>query len=110
MMGYATGNPDAPATKGTTGILVFDEQRAIRRPETPCIKCARCVGVCPMGLEPYLLAKLARLGRTEQAEQKAILNCMECGSCAYACPASLPLLDHIRAGKRAATQAKQQRK
>ncbi|MDR0510616.1 MAG: electron transport complex subunit RsxC [Rikenellaceae bacterium] len=109
MMGYATGNMQSPVTKGTTGILALSGSEARRRPETSCIKCAKCVSVCPMGLEPYLLIKLVRLGRAADAEPRAILDCIECGSCAYTCPASLPLLDFIRTGKRTVAQLKRER-
>ena len=64
-----------------------------------CIRCAQCVSVCPMGLEPVLLAQLTELSDFEQTESERIMDCIECGSCQYTCPAGRPLLDNIRLGK-----------
>jgi electron transport complex protein RnfC len=99
MMGRAMSNPDAPVTKGTSGILVMAASEASRFAETECIKCAKCVTVCPMGLEPYLLSKLAQRKMTDELEEGVVVDCIECGSCAYVCPARIPLLDWIRLGK-----------
>ena len=99
MMGRALANIDAPVTKGTSGIVIMRNRESLRTPASSCIKCAKCVGVCPMGLEPYLLNKLTRLKRFDDLEPLGITDCIECGSCAYTCPASIPLLDYIRVGK-----------
>ena len=99
MMGRAMSNPDAPVTKGTSGILVVDGKDAARCTETDCIKCAACTTVCPMGLEPWLLSRLAQKQMWTEAEAGVIVDCIECGSCAYTCPARIPLLDWIRLGK-----------
>ncbi|MDD3108734.1 MAG: electron transport complex subunit RsxC [Alistipes sp.] len=99
MMGRAVSNLEAPVTKGTSGILLIRERGAVRKEAGSCIKCAKCVTVCPMGLEPYRLSTLSKLGRFEDAEAGYITDCIECGSCAYTCPAMLPLLDYIRLGK-----------
>ncbi len=99
MMGRAMSNVDAPVTKGTSGILVLSGRDARRHTETACIKCGKCVTVCPMGLEPYLLAPYVRRGMFDYVEQARVVDCIECGSCAYTCPARLPLLDWIRLGK-----------
>ena len=99
MMGRALANIDAPVTKGTSGIVIMRNRESLRTPASSCIKCAKCVGVCPMGLEPYLLNKLTRLKRFDDLEPLCITDCIECGSCAYTCPASIPLLDYIRVGK-----------
>lgn len=99
MMGRALANIDAPVTKGTSGIVIMRNRESLRTPASGCIKCAKCVGVCPMGLEPYLLNKLTRLKRFDDLEPLRITDCIECGSCAYTCPASIPLLDYIRVGK-----------
>lgn len=99
MMGKAIVNTDAPTTKGTSGILLLTSAEASRRQPEPCIRCGSCVSACPMGLEPYLIATYARLGRDDEARDEKIMNCVECGSCSYICPASRPLLDFIRLGK-----------
>lgn len=99
MMGRAMSNTDAPVMKGTSGILVMYGAEAKRGTADTCIKCAKCVGACPMGLEPYLLSKLSQKGMYENAEQERIADCIECGSCSFTCPANLPLVDYIRLGK-----------
>ena len=99
MMGKALNSLDIPVVKGTSGILVIPEKEAKRDKEQNCIRCAKCVSVCPMGLEPYLLKQLAQLERFEDLEKNDVMDCMECGSCAFECPADLPLLDYIRYGK-----------
>ncbi len=99
MMGKALNDLEVPVSKGTSGILVFTGAESIRPPEQNCIRCARCLTICPMGLEPYLLAALADKKRLEECEDERIMDCMECGSCLYICPSGKPLLDHIRVGK-----------
>ena len=99
MMGKALNNLDAPVTKGTSGILVFNQTETPRKPLHNCIRCARCVSICPMGLEPVLLAVLSDRKRFEECEEERIMDCIECGSCLYICPSGRPLLDQIRVGK-----------
>ena len=99
MMGRAVSNLEAPITKGASGLLIFDRKDALRKPEGSCIKCGKCVEVCPMGLEPYLLNVLSRKHRWEECEAAAAADCIECGSCSYICPANIALLDYIRWGK-----------
>lgn len=101
MMGRAVVSIDAPTVKGISGILMLPDSEAHRRPIEPCIRCARCVEACPMGLEPYLLATLSRLGETDRVKSLGAMNCIECGSCSYTCPSSRPILDFIKLGKRA---------
>lgn len=110
MMGRTATNLDAPVTKGTSGLLMLPEADAARHAPEPCIRCARCVSVCPMGLEPYLLATLSRLGRFDDAEQAHIMDCIECGSCSYTCPSWRPILDYIRLGKGRVAEAIRARK
>lgn len=99
MMGRAVSNLDAPTTKGLGGILVLPESMSRRPAVQPCIRCAKCVEACPMGLEPYLLASLSRLGRYEDAARRTIMGCIECGCCSYSCPSGRPILDFIKLGK-----------
>lgn len=98
MMGRTASTLNTPMIKGTSGILL-DPRYAHRREPEPCIRCAACVNVCPMGLEPFLLSTLSRLKQYDEAEQEKIANCIECGSCSYICPSSRPILDFIRVGK-----------
>jgi len=99
MMGKALANTDVPVVKGTSGLVVFPQSESERHAPEPCIRCAKCVSACPLGLEPYLLMVLAQKGMFEKAEKERITDCMECGSCSFTCPASRPLLDYIRLGK-----------
>lgn len=99
MMGRAMVNLDSPVTKGCSGITVMSGSDAVRREAGTCIKCAKCVAACPMGLEPYYLSKMARRKNWEVLEEQMITSCIECGCCQFSCPSYLPLLDYIRLGK-----------
>lgn len=99
MMGRAMSNFIAPVTKGTSGVLLMPVSASTRRAAGVCISCARCVDVCPMGLEPFLISKISNLGLFDRLEKERVTDCIECGSCSYTCPAALPLLDYIRLGK-----------
>ena len=101
MMGKAVSSLDTPVCKGTNSITVLTEDDARRKPAQPCIRCAKCVGACPMGLEPYLLAQLSVMQEWERAENEEIVSCIACGSCQFTCPAHRPLLDNIAMGKAA---------
>ena len=99
MMGKAMINAYAPVVKGSSGILLITKKESLRRPMRDCIRCAKCVTVCPMGLEPSLLMNLTEYKIWDSAEKNNITDCIECGSCSYTCPANRPLLDYIRLGK-----------
>lgn len=99
MMGKALNVTTVPIAKGTSGILIMPKEESKRRPVKPCIRCAKCVDVCPMGLEPFLLMTVAEKAMIERAEKEDVMDCIECGSCSYVCPSDRPLLDYIRLGK-----------
>ncbi|MEE4116286.1 MAG: electron transport complex subunit RsxC [Marinilabiliaceae bacterium] len=99
MMGKSVASMDVPVTKGTSGVILFAEEESSRKQTDPCIRCAKCISACAMGLEPYLLMTLTEKKMYERAEKERIMDCMECGSCSYICPANRPLLDYIRLGK-----------
>ena len=99
MMGKALLNAEVPICKGSSGVLLMNQEEARRSEPQPCIRCAKCVGACPMGLEPYLLSKLAENHDWERAEKEDVVSCIECGSCSFTCPSHRPLLDEIRLGK-----------
>jgi electron transport complex protein RnfC len=100
MMGKAINSIDAPVTKGTSGVILFPEKESLRgTPQPACIRCGKCIQVCAMGLEPFLLSRLSQRKMFERLEMERVIDCMECGSCSYVCPAKLPLLDYIRLGK-----------
>lgn len=100
MMGRAMATVDTVTTKGMSGILVLPESHSRRRAPEPCIRCASCVSVCAMGLEPYLLAAQSERNLWLDTKNHNVADCIECGSCVYTCPASRPLLDYIRQAKR----------
>lgn len=99
MMGKAVLNADIPVVKGTSGILLMPDNEARRGEPNTCIRCSKCVSVCPMGLEPFLISKTAKLGKFDLVEKALVMDCIECGSCSYTCPSNIPLLDYIRLGK-----------
>lgn len=99
MMGKALVNTEVPITKGSSGVLVMPSSEASRKEVKNCIRCAKCVSACPMGLEPYLLSALSENADWERMETERIMDCIECGSCQFTCPAARPLLDYCRLGK-----------
>lgn len=99
MMGKALLSLEVPMTKGSSGLLIMNEKEARRSEPNPCIRCAKCVSACPMGLEPYLLSTLSDLQDWEKVEANDVTSCIECGSCQFTCPSNRPLLDMIRVGK-----------
>jgi len=99
MMGKALTSLDVPVVKGTSGILIMPEKESSRKPVLNCIRCSKCVSVCPMGLEPYLIEKLVMFEDFERTEKERVMDCIECGSCQYTCPANRPLLDYLPLGK-----------
>lgn len=99
MMGKALASTGIPITKGSSGILILPSEKTNRKPVQNCIRCSKCVSVCPMGLSPYLLMSLSQKAIYDRAEEERIMDCIECGSCSFTCPASRPLLDYIRLGK-----------
>ena len=82
-------NLDAPVTKGLSGVLIFPKEESLRKEEGPCIRCSKCVNVCPMGLEPFLLATLSAKNDWERVEKEDVMSCIECGSCQFTCPSHL---------------------
>lgn len=99
MMGFAFADLDMPLTKGTGGVTVLTHEDIERQRETSCLRCGRCVDVCPMNLVPARLAVAARHRNLNLMEKYKIRGCMECGCCAYVCPAVIPLVQLIRVGK-----------
>lgn len=99
MMGKAVVSTDMATTKGCSGVLLIRDLESRRQEMQPCIRCAKCVSACPMGLAPNVLAKAATYQNWECAEEEHVMDCIECGSCSFTCPAHRPLLDFIRQGK-----------
>lgn len=100
MMGQAVFDLQIPVTKGTSCVLVFPHAEDGRRPhELPCVRCGRCVAVCPQGLVPNMMAAGAERGLWELAEEYGAPACMECGCCTYICPAGRPIVQMVRTAK-----------
>ena len=99
MMGKAVMSLEVPVCKGTNSITVLTGNDAHRKQVQPCIRCAKCVDACPMGLEPYLLATLSSLKEYERLEREDVTSCISCGSCQFTCPSHRPILDNILQGK-----------
>lgn len=99
MMGRAMNNIDMPANKRVSGLLFLPEDECLRVEPENCIRCAKCVDVCPMGLEPYLLSKLSERAMWDEVIDHNVMDCIECGCCLFTCPSHRPLLDYIRMGK-----------
>ncbi len=100
MMGLAQYTYDVPVIKGTNGILVLDRKEVVFPPARACIRCARCIQHCPMGLNPGLLANLVEKERWEEAGEEGIKGCMECGLCAYLCGSGRDIIQLIKYGKK----------
>ena len=100
MMGFAVYTDEIPVIKGTSGILVQMEQEVITDEVYPCLRCGRCIDVCPMHLTPNLMADYIEGNRIDLAENIGVMDCIECGSCAYVCTAKRHLVQHFRYAKR----------
>lgn len=99
MMGRSLMNLNVPTAKGSAGVLFMRDEESLRKPMQNCIRCAKCVSVCPMGLEPYLLMSQSERNMWPEMEDNRVMDCIECGSCSYTCPSNRALLDYIRFGK-----------
>ena len=99
MMGVAQSDLSVPAIKATNAILCLprDENGVAENPV--CLRCGKCVGVCPMGLQPLYMYRYAVCGDLQELQRLHLIDCMECGSCAYKCPGKLPLVEQFRKGK-----------
>jgi len=99
MMGFAQYTMDVPILKGTSGIVFLSDEEIDEAKESVCIRCGKCLEVCPLELAPSTLMHYVKKNRFEEAKKLGIANCYECGACAYECPAKIPLLDYLKFGK-----------
>ena len=103
MMGFAQADLNVPILKSSNGVIAFDTDHT---EPVACIKCGRCVDVCPMELAPLYFQKYVDDGNIEGLKAKNIFDCMECGCCEYICSSKIPLVSKIKAGKKAVKEAK----
>lgn len=99
MMGRALSSLEVCVAKGTSGVLFIPSLESARKKMQNCMRCAKCVVACPMGLEPYLLMNQSERSMWSEMEGDRIMDCIECGCCSFSCPSNRPLLDHVRLGK-----------
>lgn len=100
MMGLAQYTDEIPSVKTTSGILVLTPEEAIIPKPKNCIKCGKCVEICPAFLQPLYISAYSLNNMHETAEKYNALDCIECGSCSFICPSKRPLLQSIRVSKR----------
>ena len=105
MMGFAQSDLSVPVIKATNSILCLlkDENGAAENPV--CLRCGKCVSVCPMRLQPLYMYRFTNAKKTEELKRLNILDCMECGCCAFTCPGKLPLVEQFRKGKQMVREA-----
>ncbi len=100
LMGTALSSLGTPVIKGTSGILCLTKNQAKLEEESSCIRCGKCMGVCPMQLNPTKLNSLVLRGKYDDFEEYHGMDCIECGCCSYGCPAKRHLTQTLREGKR----------
>ncbi len=100
MMGVAQASDQLPAMKNTSGVLVFTPEQAKLPEPSACIKCGKCVSVCPAFLQPIQISAFSLMHEYDKSAEFGALDCIECGSCSFICPAKRPLLHSIRVAKR----------
>ena len=105
MMGITQYDLNVPTTKGTNAITILGRKNKYSVEDPHCIRCGKCVDVCPMKLMPVLMYKASQSGNVDEMKAVHIMDCIECGCCAYTCPASVPLVLGFRAGKQTLREA-----
>lgn len=105
MMGIALDSLDVPVVKNNNAIIAFAVGAMKIKQTRACIRCGRCVQVCPMNLEATKIERMAHLGNAEALQKAGAMVCMECGSCAYACPSGRPLVQYMRLAKQIVREA-----
>ncbi|MCB9359130.1 electron transport complex subunit RsxC [Candidatus Woesearchaeota archaeon] len=99
MMGFALPTDELPVVKGTSSLVIFNQNDIHERVPIECIRCGKCLEVCPMHLNPALIAKYAEKDRIEQSKEMCAMDCFECGACSFICPSQIPLVHWIRYAK-----------
>ena len=99
-MGVTQISLDTPVVKTVTGLVALSKDDSSLPESIPCIKCARCVDVCPAYLMPLRLEAFGMNEMWDEAAEYGAMDCIECGCCSYICPSKRPLLQYIRLAKR----------
>ena len=106
MMGFAQNSLDVTVMKNTSGILLIPVEHASQYTSEPCIRCGKCVEVCPMDILPATISQAVENERFDWASQLNVMACIECGSCSYVCPSHRPLNQHFKRAKAEITAAR----
>ena len=99
MMGFAQSSLDVTVMKNTSGILLIPTETVSQYTSEPCIRCGKCVEVCPMDILPATISQAVENERFDWASQLNVMACIECGSCSYVCPSHRPLNQHFKRAK-----------
>jgi len=99
MMGIIQTELDAPVIKGTTGLISTKRPVIEPDPNRKCIKCGRCVDVCPMELFPLYYVLYSQENKWEKIQEHNISSCIECGCCEYICSSKIPIVGIIKNAK-----------
>ena len=105
MMGIAQSDLSVPVIKATNSILCLLKDRNGAAENPVCLRCGKCVGVCPMRLHPLYMYRFTNAGKVKELQRLNVLDCIECGSCAFTCPGKLPLVETFRKGKQMVREA-----
>jgi electron transport complex protein RnfC len=110
MMGTAVPSLSVPIQKNTSGIILMTAAETTIDPESPCIRCGRCIRNCPCRLSPAIMNENLNASDFDGAIKAGLLDCIECGSCTYMCPARIKLVQRFRIGKQRVRSLQQQKK
>ena len=105
MMGVAQSDLSVPVIKATNSILCLLKDRNGAAENPVCLRCGKCVAVCPMRLQPLYMYRFQKAGNVEELKRLNLPDCIECGSCAFTCPGKLPLVERFRKGKQMIREA-----
>lgn len=100
MMGMVQFSNSVPVVKGTSGILALSKVEAQLPEQNQCIRCAKCVDVCPVNLEPVLMNQNINHERFDILEKLNIWSCIECGACSFICPSKISLVHSFKYAKK----------